>query len=156
MRSVFFSCLIAAACAGVALAAPQSGHTPSKYSVEVKGYMSSVGGTPLDATLTFSHAVQLPRIKLPAGSYVFTLISPSTMRVMTEDRSRILTTFSTMTVTRTDDIEPGLIRFERSSDSGGPRVIALFPDDTGIGYQPIYPSARKQANAPVATTGTKP
>jgi hypothetical protein len=75
---------------------------------------------------------------------------------MTGDRSRVLTTFSTMTVTRTDDIEPGLVRFEHTSGGSGPKVIALFPENAGIGYQPIYPSARKQANAPVATTGTKP
>jgi len=155
MRRVIISCVLAAACAGVAPAAFGQQKKTSTYSVPVEGHLSSAQGTPLDATLTFSEPVQLPRIKLPAGTYNFMLVSPGTIRVTSEDRTQVLATFSTLPVSRTSDIEAPLVRFEHTSGTAGPKVIALFPEHSSVGWEPVYPSARKQENAPVATTGVK-
>ena len=155
MRRVILSCVLAAACAGVAPAAFGQQRKTSKYSVPVEGHLSSAQGTLLDATLTFSEPVQLPRIKLPAGTYNFTLVSPGTIRITTGDRAHVLATFATLPVSRMADTDEPLVRFEHTAGTAGPKVIALFPEHSSLGWEPVYPSARKQENAPVATTGVK-
>jgi hypothetical protein len=34
-------------------------------------------------------------------------------------------------------------------------AFAIYPGHASLGFQPLFPSARKQANPPVATTGTE-
>jgi hypothetical protein len=117
--------------------------------------MTSSSGSPLEATLTFSGPVQLPKIKLDAGTYLFRMVTPSTIRVSSRDGKKVYGTFTTTTVTRTADLEKALVSLERSTADAPPRLVAIYPEHASSGFRPRFPSARKQANAPVATTGAE-
>ena len=123
--------------------------------VDIDGYVGPVSSSPLEATLTFSHDVQVPGVTLKAGSYVFTLISPTTMRITNEERSKVYTTFSTMPASRALTTSHAQVRFERMPD-GTTRLVGLYPDDAASGYAPIYRKTHKAPGAPIATSGTKP
>jgi hypothetical protein len=160
---MFFSFVIATVCACVtplAIAGQQSSPSyPERFSVPIEGHVIPAFNSSFEARITFTEAVQLPKIKLPAATYMFRIVSPNVMRVMTEDETKVLATFSTAPITRGPNIDQAIVRFERGPGDARPRVVALFPEDSSVGYQPIYPSLRKQAHAPVAavaTSGAKP
>jgi hypothetical protein len=160
MKPIAFSLLIGATCAGwppaVAADSKTDSKTPStKFYVTVEGRMTSASGSPLEATLTFSGPVQLPKIKLDAGTYLFRMVTPSTIRVSSRDGKKVYGTFTTTTVTRTADLEKALVSLERSTADAPPRLVAIYPEHASTGVRPLFPSARKQANAPVATTGAE-
>jgi hypothetical protein len=159
MKPIAFSLLIGAACVALWTAATADSKadskTPStKFYVTVQGPMTGASGSPLEATLTFSGPVQLPAIRLRAGTYRFRIVAPNTMRVSSEDDKKVYATFATTSVTRTAHLEQPLVSFERSA-TDAPRLLAIYPEHARVGFQPLFPGARKQANAPVATTGTE-
>jgi hypothetical protein len=154
MRTVT-ALLLMGACAVLAPSASAQSKTPTgKYYVTVKGNMALTSSSTLETTLTFSAPVQLPKIKLAAGTYLFTLVSPNTMRVSNADGTKVITTFSTVPTTRTRDLKHAQIRLESMPGGAPPKLIGLYTEGSNQGYQPVFPSGAKQANAPVATSGT--
>jgi hypothetical protein len=134
-------------------AGAQSKTFPSKYYVTVKGHLAPVTGAP-EASMTFSHEVQIPGATLPAGTYLFSLVTPTTMRVTTEDGRKVFATFYTTSVTRTENTNHAQVRFERMP-AGGTRLIAVYPDGSSTGFAPMFRKSSKEAGAPIATTGVK-
>ena len=59
---------------------------PFEYKVNVMG--EAVKGSAGDHFLTFSGPFQIPEVTLPAGTYVFTVVAPSVVRVSSPDRSQ--------------------------------------------------------------------
>ena len=113
MKTLAFALITAAVCIGFGQPAGAASTTsPTKYFVTVQGHLAPVTGSP-EATMTFSHEVQIPGATLPAGTYLFSLVTPTTMRVMTEDGRKVLATFYTTSVTRTQNIDHAQVRFER-------------------------------------------
>lgn len=154
MRTIAFALFAAVLCAGAAHAADTASKTPSaKYYVTVDGHIAPVNGNSLEATLTFSHDIQVPGATLPAGTYLFTLVSSNTMRITSEDRSKLYTTFSTTPVSRARRVNRAQLRFERMPD-GSTRLIGLYPDGSSSGYAPMFRKSQKQPGAPIATSGT--
>jgi hypothetical protein len=126
------------------------------------GRMTAAAGAPLDATLTFSRAVRLQRVILPKGTYLFRMVTPSSIRVMRVSSAdaprtdpRIDVTFATTTVNRTDDLSQPLFKFTQSRTNWPPRLIAIFPENSSVGYRLLDPVTRQQGSVPVATTGTR-
>ena len=162
MKMIAFSLLLGAATLGLApdaaAQAQASRHAstrPEKYYVDVKGHIAPISG-PMEATLTFDKPVQIPKAILPAGTYLFTLITPTTMRVSDEEGSKIFAVFSTMGASRAPtDITRAQLRFETSGAGQPPRLIGVFPDGSMSGYQPLYSKKQREANAPIATGGVK-
>jgi hypothetical protein len=155
MKTITLALIAAAICAAPVSAQTASKAASTKYYVDIDGHMAPVSGSSLEATLTFSHDVQVPGATLKAGSYLFTLISPTTMRITNEDRSKVYTTFATMPASRAVTTSHPQVRFERMPD-GTTRLIGLYPDDASSGYAPIYRKTHKAPGAPIATSGTKP
>lgn len=156
MKTIAFAVIAAAVFTGSASAQTKSNAASNKYFVTVDGHMAPVAGTSsLETTLTFSHDVQVPGTTLAAGTYLFTLISPTTMRITSEDRKKVYTTFTTMPTSRSQVISHPQIRFERMPD-GATRLIGLYPDGASTGYAPLYKKTHKEPGAPIPTTGTKP
>jgi len=152
MKTIALALITAAVCIGVGQPASAASTTsPTKYYVTVKGHLAPVTGSP-EATMTFSHEVQIPGATLPAGTYLFSLVTPTTMRVMTEDGRKVLATFYTTSVTRTHNIDHAQVRFERMP-GGTTRLIAVYPDGASTGYAPMFRS--REAGAPIATSGVK-
>ena len=126
------------------------------------GRMTAAAGAPLDATLTFSRAVRLQRVILPKGTYLFRMVTPSSIRVTRVSSAeaprtdpRIDVTFATTTVNRTDDLSQPLFKFTQSRTNWPPRLIAIFPENSSVGYRLLDPVTRQQGSVPVATTGTR-
>jgi hypothetical protein len=156
MKPIAFALLIGTACDALSPSITAESKTPSrKFYVTVRGRMTSTSASPLAATLTFSGPVQLPRIKLPAGTYLFSMAAPNTMRVSSEDGNKVYATFATARVTRRTNLERPLVRFERSAADVPPRLMAIYPEHASVGFQPLFPTAGQQVNAPVATTGAR-
>ena len=155
MKSIAFSLLLGAAAFGLAPSAAQAQTAkPAKYYVDVKGNIAPVTGS-MEATLTFDKPVQIPKAILPAGTYVFSLITPTTMRVTDEEGSKVFATFTTMAATRTGPVKRAQLRFEDTGAGNPPRLIGVFADGSTSGYQPLYSKKQREANAPVATGGVK-
>lgn len=156
MKQIAVALLIGTACAAVSTAVMAASKTPSrKFYVTVQGRMTSTSAAPLAATLTFSGPVQLPAITLPAGTYLFSMAAPNIMRVSSQDGKHVYATFTTARVIRRTNLEQPLVRFERSAADVPPRLMAIYPENASVGFQPLFPTAGQQVNAPVATTGTR-
>ena len=156
MKTIALSLLLAAASAGFApQAQAQAKPASTKFYVTVKGHLTSASGVMLpSATLTFNKPFQVPRVNLPAGSYLFTMVSPNTMRVSSEDGEKIYATFTTSPSTRSHDLEHAQVRFERVNNGAAIRLIGVYMEGSSDGYAPLYSKSHKQADAPVATSGT--
>ena len=75
---------------------------PFGYKVTVMG--EAAKGSASDHFLTFSGPFQIPEVTLPAGTYVFTVVAPSVVRVSSPDRSQHYALFFTAPIARP---EPG-------------------------------------------------
>ena len=166
MRTIAFWLLLGAIGAGVSPAVlADSRPNPLKVwkvtLVTVQSRMTSAAGAPLDATLTFSRAVRLQRVILPKGTYLFRMVTPSSIRVSrvsSSERSdpKIDVTFATTTVNRTDDdLSQPLFKFTQSRTNWPPRLIAIFPENSSVGYRLVDPVRRQEGSVPVATTGAR-
>jgi hypothetical protein len=171
MKTIAFSLLLGAAALGLAPPAAVQAQThkdkdhdqdaprPAKYYVNVKGNMVQMTDA-LEATLTFDKPVQIPKVVLPAGTYLFKLIAPSTMRVMTEDGTHVFAVFNMMGASRLNErhesvLLPAQLRFQDTGAGRPPMLIGLFPDGSTSGWAPLYSKKQREANAPIATGGVK-
>ncbi len=107
---------------------------------------SSIGAIPnanRTTHFTFSKAVQLPGVALPAGSYVFEVVNPETggsvVRVASRDRSKTYLTQITLPVVRPQsrDMQPRIVLGE-SPAGQPPQVTSWFPDGEMLGHAFIY------------------
>jgi hypothetical protein len=156
MKTIALAVIAAAVCMTVASAQTAPRAASTKYYVTVDGIVAPVTGSTLfEARLTFSHDVQVPGTTLPAGTYIFALVTPNTMRITGEDRTTVYTTFTTTPSTRAMVTTHGQIRLERMTD-GTTRLIGLYPDGVSAGYSPLYKKTHKEPGAPIATSGSKP
>ncbi len=121
---------------------------PTLFGVALVGVMatSSIGAMPnagKTTYFTFSKAVQLPGVALPAGTYVFEVLNPETsgnvVRVASRDRQRVYLTQVTIPVerSRSRDMEPRIVLGEASAGQLPP-VTSWFPHGETIGRAFIY------------------
>jgi len=168
MRTIAFWLLLGAMGPGVSPAvSADSRPNPLKVwkvtLVTVQGNrMTAAAGAPLDATLTFSRSVRLQRVILPKGTYHFRMVTPSNIRVSRvsspeapRTEPKIDVTFATTTVNRTDDLDQPLFKFTQSRTNWPPRLIAIFPENSSVGYRLLDPVRPQEGSVPVATTGTR-
>ena len=117
------------------------------YRVAVQGHVTAVSGV-LDGTLTFDHEVQVPGATLPAGTYRFTLVPPTAMRVTNEDGTSVYAAFDTTPVARELTTTHAHVQFERMPD-GTTRLVGLYAEGSSNGYSPQYDTST-QAGATAA------
>jgi hypothetical protein len=107
---------------------------------------SSIGAMPnagKTTYFTFSKAVRLPGVALPAGSYVFEVVNPETsanvVRVTSRDRSKVYLTQATLPAERPQsrDMQPRIV-FGEAPAGQPPPVKSWFPDGATIGRAFIY------------------
>src|SRR5438046_1504366 len=138
MKKIIFSAIVGAACAAFTPSVMAQSTTADKYYVTVKGTMTPVTGTSsLETTLTFSGPVQLPKIKLAAGTYLFEMISSNVMRVSSEDGKQVFTSFSTVPTTRTRIEDHAQVRLQNIPGGAAPKLIGLYPENSSTGFQPV-------------------
>ena len=142
----------AGTCAALAQpAAADSKQPPAGNRVAVGGHVTAVDGV-FSGTLTFDREVHVPGATLPAGTYRFTLVPPTAMRVTDEDGTDVYATFDTTPIARELSTTHAHVRFERMSD-GTTRLVALYAEGSSNGYSPLY-NPLKQA-APIGTAGAE-
>jgi hypothetical protein len=93
--------------------------------------------------VTFSHAVRLPGVALPPGTYVFEIVNPEDsadlVRVSAGDRSKVYVLQFTQATYRpvSRDLKPAVVLGEQPAGTP-PTVQAWFPEDELVGRQFIY------------------
>ncbi len=93
--------------------------------------------------MTFSQAVEIPGVVLPAGTYVFKLADSSANRhivqVFNEDQTEIHATLLAIANYRLDPPEETVVEFEERAE-GSPRAIhAWFYPGESYGWEFVYP-----------------
>jgi len=136
---------------GVSTAGAASKKSGDKYYVDVQGHLASLTG-PISATVTFSAPVQVGKVRLEPGTYLFSQVATSTFRVTSEDRKKVFVTFTTIPATRSRDERRAQMRFEHVGAGEPAKLLALYPEDSRDGYQ----IAASKTSKPVATSGTRP
>ena len=109
---------------------------PVEYNVTVLG--QPVKGSANDHFLTFSGPFQIPELTLPAGTYVFTIVAPSVVRVSSTDRSQQFATFFTMPIAQVDPGDQHEMVFARTGE-GAPRIAKWFLPNRTTGFEIRYP-----------------
>lgn len=106
------------------------------------------GNIPHTNYVTFSAPFALPGVSLPAGTYVFDVVSEGSndvVRVMNRDGSRVYLTQFTIRVQRPRGLHANrLIVFNEVAAGATPPVKAWFPIGQSIGHQFIYDVAGRQ------------
>ena len=91
---------------------------------------------------TLSHAVQLPGVSLPAGTYIFETPSENTwnlVRVTSRDRSRVYLTAFTRIVERPAASRlDAVVTFGERAANTPPRIDVWYPQGDRAGRQFIY------------------
>ena len=112
-------------------------------------------------TVTFSLPVELPRIALPAGTYVFKLLDSQSDRnivlVFNSDETRLLTTILAIPNYRLTPTGETVLRFEERPINKPEAIRAWFYPGDNFGQEFVYPKAKAKeiaakANVPVLTT----
>jgi hypothetical protein len=104
---------------------------------------SAVSNPKRTTYFTFSGAVQLPGVALPAGTYIFEVPEPDqawdVVRVSSRDRKHIYLTAFTRIVERPNDrqLEPAIVLGE-ASHSNPPPIKAWYPQDERAGREFLY------------------
>lgn len=110
---------------------------PVEYNVTVTGDVAK--GSANDHFLTFSGPFQIPEVTLPAGSYVFTVVEGSIVRVSSPDRSQMYAMFFTSPVAQQEPGDQYEMVFARPNASAPVRIAKWFlPNKTG-GFEFLYP-----------------
>jgi hypothetical protein len=120
-------------------AIPAAAQEPQEYKVTVLGEMPR--GSTNDHFLTFSGPFQIPEVTLPAGTYVFTIVAPSVVRVSSADRSQYYATFFTIPVMQLDPGDQYSVVLARIADGSAPRITKWFLPNQEAGYEFRYPKA---------------
>jgi hypothetical protein len=108
----------------------------------VLGETTGAGMNPKQTTfVTFNTPFALPRVSLPAGTYIFERIDgtiPDVIRVASRDRRHVYLTAFTRRVERPIGIGRRQIQFVETVPGKTPRVVAWYPDDTSTGHEFVY------------------
>lgn len=106
--------------------------------------------------LTFSAPVELPKMTLPAGTYVFKRPDANSARIIqvfSEDEKKILGTFLTVPTTRLEVTSENVVTFKEQREGQTPAVHFWYYPARETGHEFVYP--KDQAMRIAARTGEK-
>ncbi len=92
--------------------------------------------------LVFDRSFQIPGMVLPAGAYIFRLLTPSVVQVMSANRSKVYATLLTIPASGPGDTSRERIKFELNPEDDRPRIVGWYPVDTA-GHEFLYPKSKK-------------
>jgi hypothetical protein len=116
-------------------------------------------------TMTFSHAVELPGVVLPAGTYVFKLVdlqgTRNVVQVFNADEDRVFTTFIAIPHLHQESHDKTYVGFEERPVGSPMAVHEWFYPGSVSGLEFVYPRTRAQelareARQPVLAADVKP
>ena len=121
------------ACGAVSATAQQ----PIEYNVIVTGEVAK--GSASDHFLTFSGPFQIPEVTLPAGTYVFTVVAPSIIRVSSPDRLRQYAMFFTAPIVQAEPDDQYEMVMTRTDPTAPVRIAKWFLPNKTAGFEFLYP-----------------
>ncbi len=111
---------------------------PMEFTVTVTGHGGVVSGSPSDHFISFSGPVEIPGVGLKPGTYVFQMVEPSIVRVLSQDRSTVYATFFTTPVRRGVASDKEQMTLEQTSADGPARIGAWYLANESDGVAPVY------------------
>lgn len=111
---------------------------PVEYKVTVKGDV--VKGSPGDHFLTFKGPVAIPDATLPAGTYIFTVVGSSAVRVSNADRTP-LAMFFTSPILRVDPSDSYEVTLVPTESGATRRIAKWFLPNQSKGFEFLYEEA---------------
>jgi hypothetical protein len=124
----------------VGLATPANAQTQGfEVNVTVTAPTGVVTGSPSDNFLSFSGPIGIPGVGLPPGTYIFRLIAPSVMQVVSENRSTAYATFFVLPAWRVEATDKYSVTLCRVRGDAPPRITTMFRPDSLTGYEVPYP-----------------
>ena len=114
---------------------------PLEYKVTVLG--ETARGSASDHFLTFNGPFQIPDVTLPAGTYVFTIVAPSVVRVSNLDRSQHYAMFFTMPVAQVEAGDQYEVVLTRTADESPQRIAKWFLPNQSAGFEFLYPKTER-------------
>ena len=89
--------------------------------------------------LTFSAPFQVPDVKLPAGTYVFSFVAPSIVRVTSPDRSQQYAMLFTPPAAQQEPGDQYEMVFARTNAAAPVRIAKWFLPNKTAGVEFLYP-----------------
>lgn len=118
-------------------AASAAAQQPLEYKVTVTGEVAR--GSAADHFLTFNGPFQIPEVTLPAGTYVFTVVAPSIIRVSSPDRSHQYAMFYAMPIAQWEPGDQYEMVFARTDPAAPLRIAKWFLPYQTAGFEFRYP-----------------
>jgi hypothetical protein len=116
---------------------------PGAFLVYVTQTSQSVNLGPSEHLLIFPMAVQIPGVSLAAGSYIFRLVTPSLVQVMSATRSKVYATFFALNDSGDGDTGRERIKFAQYPEDDLPRIVGWYLSG-GTGYEFVYPKPKRK------------
>jgi hypothetical protein len=93
---------------------------------------------PSDHLLVFQKPVQIPGVALPAGAYIFKLLAPSVVQVLSANRAKIYATLLTVPSSGTGDKRRERLELQLNREDDRPKIVGWYLDDA-TGHTFVYP-----------------
>jgi hypothetical protein len=116
---------------------------PGSFLVYVTQASQSVNLGPSEHLLVFPMAVEIPGASLPAGSYIFRLVTPSLLQVMSATRLKVYATFFALNDSGDGDSTRERIKFAQNPEDDLPRIVGWYFSG-GTGYEFVYPKPKRK------------
>ena len=116
---------------------------PGAFLVYVTQTSQSVNLGPSEHLLIFPMAVQIPGVSLAAGSYIFRLVTPSLVQVLSATRSKVYATFFALNDSGDGDTGRERIKFAQYPEDDLPRIVGWYLSG-GTGYEFVYPKPKRK------------
>jgi len=98
--------------------------------------------SPSEHVLIFRMPIQIPGVALPAGPYIFRLLTPSVVQVLSANRSKVYATLMTIPAEGSGDTSRERVKFELNPEDDLPRIVGWYlPGATG--YEFLYPKPKR-------------
>ena len=117
--------------------------SPGSFLVYVTQASYSVNLGPSEHLLVFPIAVQIPGAALPPGPYIFRLVTPSLVQVMSATRSKVYATFFALNDSGDGDTSRERIKFAQHPEDDLPRIVGWYFSG-GTGFEFVYPKPKRK------------
>ena len=110
-------------------------------SLATLGMLSAQAATAADLRVTFNEPVMLPGVTLPGGSYVFRLVAPRVVQVLSADLKTAYAMTMTIPTLRTEASEKAEVTLKETPTGAPAALEGWFPPWEYTGHELIYPKA---------------
>src|SRR5262245_60767659 len=115
---------------------PAAAQQPLEYRVNVQG--ETAKGSVNDHFMTFDAPFQIHEVTLPAGTYVFTIVAPSVIRVSSTDHSRQYGMFFTTPINWAEPGDDYAMEFVPTAPGAPARIARWFLPNQSVGFEIPY------------------